>query len=295
MKAPPVVHGSFTLERTYKASPARVFAAWSDVETKAQWFIGPPERWRLVKRELDFRVGGTELLHGQFEGRHASVFTARYHSIIPNERLVYVYDMHVGDKHLSVSLATVELHATKTGGTRMVFTEQATFLDGADGTRSREGGTAEHFDRLGRVLEESRDIVSSRLFDTSRDRLYRAFSKAEQLSRWWGPKGSTNTFEVFDLRPGGQWRFVMQGPDGARYAMHKEFTQVIPLERVVFRHLQESHHFEMRLDFADEGPKTRLTWRMRFESKEELEKVRGFIEEANEQNFDRLAELLATP
>ncbi|WP_163867789.1 SRPBCC domain-containing protein [Myxococcus eversor] len=289
MKTPPVVHGSFTIERTYKASPARVYAAWSDLETKAQWFLGPPDRWTLVKRELDFRVGGQEQLHGQFGGKHSTVFTARYHDILPNERMVYAYDMHVGDKHLSVSLATVELHATKEGGTRMVFTEQAAFLDGEDGTRSREEGTAVHFDRLALVLEASHDIVSSRAFDAPRARVYEAFSDPEQLTLWWGPQGSTNTFEQFELRPGGKWRFTMQSAEGARYAMDKEFIEVVPERSVVIQHHQRTHHFVMRLDFADEGEGTRLTWRMRFESKDEVEKVRGFVEAANEQNFDRLA------
>ena len=65
MKTPPVVHGSFTIERTYAAKVPRVFAAWADIETKARWFIGPPDTWKLLQRELDFRVGGKELLRGE--------------------------------------------------------------------------------------------------------------------------------------------------------------------------------------------------------------------------------------
>ena len=153
MKTAPLVHGSFTLSRTFKAAPARVFAAWADVETKARWFIGPPDRWRLIERKLDFRVGGVEILHGELEGGVPTYFAARYHTIVPEQQLVYVYDMHHGGKMLSVSLATVELAATREGGTRMTFTEQATYLTGEDGTKSRELGTAAHFERLARLLD----------------------------------------------------------------------------------------------------------------------------------------------
>jgi uncharacterized protein YndB with AHSA1/START domain len=78
-------------------------------------------------------------------------FAGRYHQIIANERIVYVYDMHVDGEHLSTSLATVEI-APAGRGSRLVFTEQAVFFDGNDGTESRRRGTAPHFERLAALL-----------------------------------------------------------------------------------------------------------------------------------------------
>jgi uncharacterized protein YndB with AHSA1/START domain len=52
-----LIYGNFTIERLYPQKPARVFAAWSDPELKARWFIGPAP-WKLVERKLDFRIGG---------------------------------------------------------------------------------------------------------------------------------------------------------------------------------------------------------------------------------------------
>ncbi len=158
MTTSPVTHGSFILERTYEASPAQVFAAWADPDLKARWFIGPDD-WMPVRRELDLRVGGQELLHGRFakSGRE-TLFTARYHDIVAEERLVYVYDMHTAGKLHSTSLTTVELQP-RGAGTQLVFTEQVAFLDGTDGregTASRERGTAAHLERLGRNLRELR-------------------------------------------------------------------------------------------------------------------------------------------
>ena len=150
MSAKPVVHSTIVLERTYPASPARVYAAWADPETKARWFIGP-EGWRLVKRELDLRVGGHELLHGVFGDGPETIFSARYHDVVADRRLVYVYDMHHGGTHLSVSLVTVEIHPAGAGA-HLRLTEQAAFVDGNDGAASRERGNAAHLDRLGALL-----------------------------------------------------------------------------------------------------------------------------------------------
>jgi uncharacterized protein YndB with AHSA1/START domain len=148
------MHGQFTIERRYEATPARVFAAFADPVVKARWFIGPPEAWTLLKRELDFRVGGSEILRGRFEGKFETLYTARYHEILKDRRIVLVYDMHLNAKHHSVSLATVEMIA-EGSRTLLFFTEQVVFLDGTDGTAgtaSRERGTAAHLDRLGKVL-----------------------------------------------------------------------------------------------------------------------------------------------
>lgn len=145
----PAQHGTFTIRRSYKASAERLFQAWTDIDTKARWFIGP-DGWHLLERKLDLRVGGTEILRGRTGTGLETLFTARYHAVAPNEQLVYVYDMHLGGKHHSVSLATVEIAPSGTGST-LLFTEQVVFLDGttADaGTRSREHGTAAHLDRI---------------------------------------------------------------------------------------------------------------------------------------------------
>ena len=151
MKAPPVKHGSFSIERTYPVPPARVFAAWTDIETKARWFMGPAGKWRLIKRELELRVGGRELLHGQFHDGPQTRFEARYHEIVPNERLVYAYDMYWQGKKISVSLASVEF-VLAGKGTKLVVTEQHAFLDGHEDAGSRERGTRTLLDNLAAAL-----------------------------------------------------------------------------------------------------------------------------------------------
>jgi uncharacterized protein YndB with AHSA1/START domain len=293
MKTPSVFHGSFTIERTYPVPVPRLFAAWADIETKARWFIGPPDQWKLVRRELDFRVGGREVLRGERSGGTVTHFDARYHAIVPDERLVYTYDMYVGDKHLSVSLATVELEPTREGGTRMLFTEQAAFLDGEDGIESREVGTDAHFERLATALDDPREFFTSRILDAPRERVYDAFSDPAQLAKWWGPKGFTNSFHQFDFRPGGAWNIVMHGPDGTDYPIANEFVEVVRPEKFAYQNLDPTHRFKMTILFTEIGQRTRVSWRMSFESVAEAGRVRQIVVEANEQNLDRLAAHLA--
>lgn len=295
MKSQPIRHGSFSIERVYRASPARTFAAWADPELKARWFSGPADRWTPLKRELDFRVGGHELQHGKFKEGWETIFSARYHAIVPEERLVYSYDMHVMDKHLSVSLATVEFSPTREGGTRMTFTEQAAFLNDDFDLKSREDGTAGLMDNFKAAVEEPCEVVSARVFKAPRARVFGAFSDANQLAEWWGPNGFRNTIEALELQPGGALRLVMHGPDGKDYHNVSRFLEVSAPERVVFEHLEPVHSFTMAMTFAALGEETLLVWRMRFPERAEAERVRELVTGANEQNFDRLAAHLSAP
>jgi uncharacterized protein YndB with AHSA1/START domain len=152
MTAPKAIHGSFTIDRVYDATPARVFKAFADPKSKARWFVGP-NGWTEVKRQLDFRVGGQEICHGRFPDGTETIFTARYHEIVPNQRIVYVYDMHAHGAFMSVSLATLEI--TPQGPkTALRFTEQAVYVDGKDGNESRREGTAWLLEKVGAFMPD---------------------------------------------------------------------------------------------------------------------------------------------
>jgi uncharacterized protein YndB with AHSA1/START domain len=152
-----VTHATFTIERVYHAAPARVFKAWADPEIKTRWFRGPDE-WPRGKYELDFRVGGRERLAGGPAGGTVHFYSAVYQDIVPNERIIIAYDMHLDDRRISVSLMTVELKPDGKG-TRLTFTEQGAFLDGWEEIGGRERGSVGLLDKLGRELEhQEREI-----------------------------------------------------------------------------------------------------------------------------------------
>ena len=135
----------------YAASIARVWKALTDAEAKQQWFVGPPGQWQLLERHMDVRVGGSERVRGRFESGVVTTFEASYHDVVPNERLIYSYVMHLDDRKISVSLATIELKAAD-GQTKLVVTEQGAFLDGYDDAGARERGTGQLLDALGTSL-----------------------------------------------------------------------------------------------------------------------------------------------
>jgi uncharacterized protein YndB with AHSA1/START domain len=152
-----VTHATFSLERSYPVSAARVFAAWADPAAKARWFAPGPDSGH----QLDFRVGGREVNHGGPESGPVLSFESFYRDIVPDERIVYSSTLSAGNDVVTVSVTTVELTTvelttgqltTGQGGTRLVLTEQGTFLDGREEPDWRERGTAAWLDALGAEL-----------------------------------------------------------------------------------------------------------------------------------------------
>jgi uncharacterized protein YndB with AHSA1/START domain len=133
-----VTHATLSLERDYPVPPARVFAAWADPDAKARWFAGTAS----AGHELDFRVGGREVNRGHREDGGMLTFESVYHDIVPNERIVYASALHAGETLATVSLTTVTFGPAG-AGTRLLLTEQATFLDGHEQPAWRKQGTAE--------------------------------------------------------------------------------------------------------------------------------------------------------
>lgn len=137
------------------------------------------------------------------------------------------------------------------------------------------------------------EIMNTRLFGFPREAVFKAWTTPEQLARWWGPKGFTNTFEEFDLRPGGAWRFVMHGPNGVDYPNESAFEEIVPLERIVIHHLN-GPEFMLTATFEESEGGTKVIFCQRFITPGVLEGkgMKEFLAEANEQNFDRLNQLL---
>ena len=148
--AGPVVHRTLSVERTYPAPPARVFAAFADPATKRRWFAEGPG-FEVDEFALDFRVGGFERTRfraaGGAPGRNDTLFL----DIVPDARIVLAYDLYLDDTRISVSLGTWQFEPSGSG-THLTYTEQGVYLDGYDDAGSREHGTGELLDALGREL-----------------------------------------------------------------------------------------------------------------------------------------------
>lgn len=146
-----VTHASFTIIRNWKHAPERVFQAFATEEGKRKWFTGPPG-FESHEKSFDFREGGRETLSGKHPNGMVTAFDCVYRDIVPNERIVYSYVMHLDGKKISVSQACFEL-TPENGGTKLVLTEYGDYLDGYDDAGSREHGTNWLIDTLGKSLE----------------------------------------------------------------------------------------------------------------------------------------------
>jgi len=134
---------------------------------------------------------------------------------------------------------------------------------------------------------------TERVLPFTREQIFAAFANAGRLARWWGPDGFANTFEVFEFKPQGQWKFVMHGPDGKNYPNECLFLEASP-ERIVIRHASPPN-FTLTVTLTEADRQTQLTWRQAFDDPRVAESVAHIVVPANEQNLNRLhAELRAS-
>ena len=146
-----VIHSTFVIERSYPATPERVFGAFADPSKKRRWFV-EGDHHEVEHFEMDFRVGGKELARFRFkEGTPlkgiACTNDTIYQDIVPARRVVLASNMTVGGKCISASLVTVEFLPSPTG-TDLILTHQGAFFEGSDGPEMREAGWRKLLERL---------------------------------------------------------------------------------------------------------------------------------------------------
>jgi uncharacterized protein YndB with AHSA1/START domain len=146
-----IVRADFNLQRTISAPANKVYKMFADKTAKEQWFKGPDDA--QTEHLMDFRVGGEELNSGTFHDGVTHIFKAHYYDIVPNERIVYSYEMYMGDRRISVSLATIQF-IDEGDTTTVSLHESGVFLDGYDKPEYREYGSKELFNALEKALTQ---------------------------------------------------------------------------------------------------------------------------------------------
>jgi uncharacterized protein YndB with AHSA1/START domain len=142
--------------------------------------------------------------------------------------------------------------------------------------------------------DANREIVISRVIGAPRELVFEAFTRVRHLSRWWGPAGFSTTTRSFEFRVGGEWDFVMHGPDGTDYQEWITWREIAPPERIALLHGEsrdDPDAFESVLTFEPAGEQTRIVMRTVFPTKdlrdEAVEKYHAI--EGGEQTLGNLA------
>jgi uncharacterized protein YndB with AHSA1/START domain len=154
------------------------------------------------------------------------------------------------------------------------------------------------------TMPSDTEMVVTRIFDAPPALVWKAWTDPDHLPRWWGPRGFSTSTRRLEIKPGGEWRFVMHGPDGRDYQNLVTFTEVVDRQRLVYRHGGgeadlEPVNFSVIVTFAPEGPsgeRTLLTMTSTFPSKSVRDHViRQYgADEGARQHLTRLAEYLPT-
>jgi uncharacterized protein YndB with AHSA1/START domain len=139
-----------------------------------------------------------------------------------------------------------------------------------------------------------REVVISRIIDAPRELVFEVFTEVRHLSQWWGPAGFTTTTRAFEFRVGGEWVFVMHGPDGTDYQEWICWSEIVPPERIALLHGEfrdDPNAFESVLTFVPDGATTRIEMRTLFKTKQQRDEAveKYHAVEGGQQTLSNLA------
>jgi uncharacterized protein YndB with AHSA1/START domain len=140
-----------------------------------------------------------------------------------------------------------------------------------------------------------REVVLTRVFDAPKELVFTALTTPELLKRWFGPHGWNLVVCDVDLKVGGAWRFVLEGPDGRSMGMSGKYLEIVPSERTVHTEAFDEYPGDSVVTtvLTEEDGKTTLTGTVLYESKEVRDAVvESGMEHGAAETYDRLAALL---
>jgi uncharacterized protein YndB with AHSA1/START domain len=285
---------NIVLTRIIDAPRELVFQAWTDPKQMARWW--GPKCFINPVCEVDAKPGGALRIVMRAPDGAEYPMKGVFQEVVESERLVFTnIAVDQQGNHLLEGLTTVTF-AEHEGKTKLTVQTGAVAMVGyaSQYLEGMEAGWTQSLERLEELATNTagREIVATRVYNAPRELVFRAWTEPQHLAQWWGPKGFTNTFHEFDMRPGGVWRFVMHGPDGTDYQNKNVFVEVVKPERIVFDHVTWPQH-RVTATFEEVDGKTRLSFRMVFTSAADCDKVKGYAVEGLEQNLDRLEAELA--
>ena len=148
------------------------------------------------------------------------------------------------------------------------------------------------------TLVSDRTIVIEHTFDAPRALVFKAYTDRDSIPRWWGPRRLTTTVDQMDVRPGGAWRFVSRGADGAEFAFRGVYREIVPPERLVWTFEFEGAPGHVSLEtvtFEEQGGKTKVTNTALYQTAGDRDAMlKSGMEGGVKETMERLDELLET-
>jgi len=151
-----------------------------------------------------------------------------------------------------------------------------------------------------REMTPDREIVTTRLLNAPRELVFEVWTSPQHVEKWWGPNGFTVTTKTMNVRVGGEWVYIMHGPDGKDYDNRIRFTEVVRPEKLVYLHDSgkdnDPREFQSIITFEAVGKQTKVTLTSVFKTKEAKEfVVREFgALEGAKQHLGKLESYLST-
>jgi len=136
---------------------------------------------------------------------------------------------------------------------------------------------------------KDREIFLSRILNAPVELVWEVWTKPEHIAKWWGPNGFTNTINIMEVKPGGEWILIMHSPDGTNYDNSNIFREISENQKLVFDHVSDPRS-TTTVEFTARGEQTFLTWHMVFKSAEVFQELvtKYGAAEGMKENFTRL-------
>ena len=324
------------LTRVINAPRELVFKLWTEHALMARWW--GPKHFANPVCDLDVRVGGE--IYVEMESPDGTLYPmgGEYVAIEPPRRLVMITKALPNDAEGTWGLENLNVITFRERGGRTTIAVRVEVLSATEEAEpclaGMEAGWSQSLDKLAALADElqqrqhqqqstnpkwsnstmaenqnipatlvgDREIMAVRHFDAPRELVYRAWTEQNQVEQWWGPQGFTTTTSLHEVKPGGVWRFVMHGPDGRDYQNKITYLEVVPNERLVYKHGGDKDvepvNFSVTVTFDEVGAnKTKLTMRMQFPNaaaRDYVIKTYGAAEGLNE-TLGRLTKYIAAP
>jgi Uncharacterized conserved protein len=288
-----------TITRLFDAPRDLVFQAWTEPDRISKWW--GPEGFFAPSVESDPRPGGSLMIVMRGLDGVDYKMTGIFKEVQAPERLVVESTaLDLDGKPVLTAMNTVTFQ-DKDGKTEVTVHARAVALvpDAAGMLGGMLTGWTQSLQCLDDVLTGAidRQIVTMRVFQATRDRVFEAWTQRDQIEKWWGPTGFTVTIDQMDVRPGGTWLFTMHGPDGVDYPNVIVYEEIVSPERLVYKHGSpdtDDAGFRTTVTFDDFMGMTALTMRGVFPTAEARDVVveKYHAIEGAGQTLDRLGELL---